>query len=176
MQKKVQVLGVVLLCLLFCFTLAQAEWIAADATGQQAPEVRLLSHSPAATVLELTLHGFYSQELMEAGVLYQQISFGDNAALREVGLPELPVIARLVGIPDRSGVAVSVAVLEVQTFSGFRVYPAQELTVDGEEPLPFTINREFYSQDQYYPEETALASEPQIWRDVRLTRLEVRPV
>jgi hypothetical protein len=69
-----------------------------------------------------------------------------------------------------------VQVLETTTLSGYNVWPAQELTVDGQEEPDFTIDQAFYANNGVYPELAAIVSEPQIWRDVRLTRLEVRPL
>ncbi|TKJ41670.1 hypothetical protein CEE37_03635 [candidate division LCP-89 bacterium B3_LCP] len=162
--------------ILFCFTTVQAEWIAMDAAAPAAPEVKLVSHTSSATVLDVTLAGFYSDEIAEGNEIYQMLSFGDNAALREVGKPQLPVITELIGIPDRSDLRVSMEVLDAVTLTGYNIWPAQEMELDGEDTPPFFIDAQFYTQNGSYPDRNALVSEPQIWRDVRLTRLETRPV
>lgn len=176
MMRKRIIFSIGFLAVLFCFSTAGAEWVSTGAPTPVTPEVELISHSPSATVMEVTVPGFYAEETMEAGIIFHRIHFGDNAALRLVGKPELPVITRLVGIPDHSDLRVMVEVLETQTLSGFHVWPAQELTKDGQEPPDFTIDEAFYASQTIYPDEAAVVDQPQIWRDVRLTRLEVRPL
>ncbi|MBU1880479.1 T9SS type A sorting domain-containing protein, partial [bacterium] len=66
--------------------------------------------------------------------------------------------------------------LESVTLSGFQVWPAQEMLKDNEEAAAFTIDQAFYASSTQYPSEAAVVDQPQIWRDARLTRLEVRPV
>ena len=169
-------LGIGLLTVLLCFGIAQAEWISTGASGPRAPEVDLISSNPSSTVLDVTVYGFYVERVQEAGTVYHQLSFGDNAALREVGKPELPIITRLLGIPDRSDLRVSYQILETQTLTGYTVWPAQELTVDGQETPAFVIDADFYSQNVTYPDAAASVDDPQIWRDVRVSRLEIRPL
>ncbi|MCX6640915.1 MAG: C25 family cysteine peptidase [bacterium] len=165
-----------LLGVLLCFATAGAEWIATDSAIPSTPTVALVSHTPSATVLDITVPGFYSEEVREAGTLYQQLSFGDFAMTQEVGKPQLPIVTKLIGIPDRSDLRVSVEVLATKTLTGFHVWPAQEPLKDGEAAPPFVINSNFYTQNVNYPGESAVVDLPQIWRDVRLTRLEVRPM
>ena len=176
MRRVLSVFSIGLVGLLFCALSAGAEWISTSGLGEQPPQVTVVSSNAAVTVLEVTIPGFYSEDVWEAGTLYQSLSFGDNAALRDVGKPQLPIVTRLVGIPDRGGVRVSIEVLSSQTFPGYRVYPAQILTKDGEEDAPFVMDAGFYAEDAMYPDEGAVVGPPEIWRDVRLTRLEVRPL
>ncbi len=176
MPRTLTILGAAFITVFLGFASVQAEWVATTTSVPGTPEVQLVSHSPGATVIDLTVPGFYVEEVMEAGDLYHLLSFGDNAKLRVVGKPELPVVTTLVGIPDRSDVRVSVEVLETETLTGYNVWPAQELTTDEDATPPFTIDRGFYSQSTVYPDLPAVVDEPQIWRDMRLTRLEVRPI
>ena len=150
MMRKTTILGIGLLCLMLGFMPAQGKWIAADAAAPQAPEVNLISSTQAATVIDLTVHGFNSEEILQDGTIYHALDFGNQAALRAVGKPQLPVMTSLIGIPDHAGYRVSVEVIESRRFDGFRVYPAQEMTLDGEESAAFVIDRTFYQTDGFY--------------------------
>ncbi len=170
------VLGSGLIALMFCLTPVNAEWISMDSSGPTAPDVNLVSHTPSATIIDVAVHGFYVEDAVQSGVLYHRLSFGDNAALRKIGRPELPVVTSLVGIPDLSDLKVSIEVLESVTLQGYYVWPAQEMTVDGDETPAFVIDQDYYSSGATYPDKGAVVDVPQIWRDVRVTRLEVRPI
>jgi len=92
----------------------------------------------------------------------------------EPGLPSLPLINRLVGVPDHGIVQFRISSAEYTEESGYRIYPFQGME---EEPDPqFRWNRDFYNQNAWYPSEIATLGEPAVFRDVRLVNLSVCPV
>jgi hypothetical protein len=100
--------------------------------------------------------------------------FGETG---EVGLPDLPVYAHLIGIPDQSGVAVEIISSSYEIIDGIDVYPAQAPQREGDnELLPFVKNEDFYSRDEFYPDEVVALSVPAICRDIRMVQVVVNPV
>jgi len=176
MRRISLILCASLTCLLLGLVPATAEWVALDGADPSAPRVNLVSHDGAATVIELSISGFHVEQETADGTVWHRLSLGDNAALRRTGLPQLPVVARLVGIPDLADYTVATEVLDAVTLTGYAVWPAQPPMKDGEEPPAFTVDRAAYGLDKTWPLESAAAGDPQIWRDVRLTRLEMRPI
>jgi len=176
MPRTSLIISAFIFCLVLATAPAAAEWVDLAGSGPASPQVNLVSHDTTATVIDLSISGFEVEENRTGGETWHQLSFDDQAALRQVGLPELPVVARLVGIPDQAGYRVSTEILDSVTLPGYNVWPAQQPLKDGEPLPPFTVNSIAYGQNQPYPAESAVAGDPQIWRDVRLTRLEMRPV
>jgi len=176
MRNASLILSVSLFCLLLAAAPAAAEWVALDSSEPAAPQVTLVSHDGGATVIELALDGFHVEEVAAEGTVYHRLSLGDDAALRTVGRPQLPVVARLVGIPDHTGYTVSAEIIDHVTLTGYTVWPAQQPLKDGEPASPFTVDRAAYGLNTAWPASAAVAGDPQIWRDVRLTRLEMRPI
>ncbi len=176
MRRARLIVSTCVICLLLGLSPASAEWITLDGAAPTAPRVDLVAHDSAATVIEVSVSGFDAEQITADGTLYQRLSLGSDAALRRVGLPQLPVVAQLVGIPDRAGYIVSSEILDSVTLTGYTVWPAQQPLKDSEPATAFTVDRATYGLDKTYPASVAVAGDPQIWRDVRLTRLEMRPI
>jgi len=176
MRRSSLIVCTSIICLLFGLAPASAEWVALNGTAPSGPRVSLVAHDSAATVIELSINGFETDQENVDGTTYHRLSLGSDAALRQVGLPQLPVVAQLVGIPDQAGYIVSTEILDTVTLAGYTVWPAQQPQVDGQPVPAFTVNRMAYGQNKTYPAALAVAGDPQIWRDVRLTRLEMRPI
>ncbi|MGQ9708764.1 MAG: C25 family cysteine peptidase, partial [bacterium] len=110
--------------------------------------------------------------------LFQTLNLGIFAGgvLTEAGSPELPVVARLIAIPDDRDVFLRVIDLETLTLSGFNIYPAQMPLPEGMENRPFVIDEKRYATDEFYPDVFARVSAPMIMRDFRLVQLVLQPV
>ncbi len=160
MRRASLIISTCVFCLLLGLAPASAEWVDLDGTAPSAPRVSLVSHDSAATVIELSVSGFDAEQETVDGTVYQRLRLGSDAALRQLGLPQVPVVAQLVGIPDQAGFTVTTEILDSVTLAGYLVWPAQQPLLDGQEAPPFTVNRAAYGQDQTYPASAALAGDP----------------
>ena len=100
--------------------------------------------------------------------------FGDTG---EEGMPELPIYAHMVGIPDRSGVSLEVLSASYEILDGYDIKPVQTPAVEGSsEILPFVKNEKFYRTDAFYPADVVRLGEPGIFRDLRMIQIIISPV
>ncbi len=108
---------------------------------------------------------------------YQALRFPDYYTTLEVGKPQLPVISELVAIPPEAAkVTVTVVDYAETRLLGYKVYPFQTPTTDGQESGEFEIDRDFYSHDQFYPHVIAELGEPGIWRHIRVVNFKIYPI
>jgi hypothetical protein len=176
-RRLVLWLGCVLsLFLVASLAFSAPQWVSLNGQTGAAPMVQVVDHSNAGTTLRVTIPGFWSEEKIQSGEIFQVLSFGDNATTMEVGAPMLPKIVELVAIPARSDLRVSVRDLDMLTLHNYRLYPFQTPTTDDQAEASFVMDQAAYSVNAYYPQAVANVSDPQIWRDVRLTGLELTPV
>ncbi|MHA1740717.1 MAG: C25 family cysteine peptidase, partial [Candidatus Thorarchaeota archaeon] len=149
--------------------------VASSTPGQV--DVKVLSSDAQRTVIEITVPGLQVEEIQAEGEAYHRLTLPGAGHTRELGKPELPVVARLVAISDQGWPSVSVQVEDPVLFRGIRVYPAQEPLPDlPDQQVDFTIDRKFYSSASSYPENQAWLSPPMIWRDWRVVQLVACPV
>lgn len=100
---------------------------------------------------------------------------GESQTL-DSGLPSLPVVNRVIGIPDRGKVQLRILAAEYTEQNENKLYPSQGIDADPDVPSPLLWNRDFYNQDKWYPEEIVKLGEPAVMRDVRLVTVSVCPV
>ncbi|MBM3314370.1 hypothetical protein FJY71_00815, partial [candidate division WOR-3 bacterium] len=145
---------------------------------EQPARFEVQSSNLSSTVVELTLSGLYVTDVQERGRTFQQLELGIAAGglLTETGAPQLPVVGRLVAIPDAKGVRVDILEQEEVTLPGYRVYPAQPPLPDDESSQPFVIDEARYAKDELYPDAGARTGEPMIMRDFRVVQLVLQPV
>jgi len=98
----------------------------------------------------------------------------------ESGLPALPVVNRLIGVPGQGAVQLRVLATDYTEVPGYQVYPFQTMEdpTDSESgaATPFRWNQDFYRQNTWYPAEVASLGEPAVLRDVRIVTVSVHPV
>ncbi len=106
---------------------------------------------------------------------------GVGAGTTDVGLPTIPVVTRLVAVPDGATVEPTVTVDEAEQIL-LNPLPTQEPGIaqahpDGLihdiSPLPFTKDENFYAQDTLYPQSTATLTDLGSVRGLHFVRLEV---
>lgn len=95
----------------------------------------------------------------------------------EPGAPDLPLINRLVRIPDQSGVTLEVLAETWQPWQQAVIRPVQErLHTAADLPLPWAEQAGIYQGSATWPAETVTLSEPMILRDQRLVTVGVSPL
>jgi len=103
----------ILLCLSISFlinTVCLAQWVSLDKNSLQdaKPTVQLISDDITGTVIKVELPGFKINKFIAGGKTYHSINIGPEATTTEVGLPEIPYLAKVLAIPDQGSISVEV--------------------------------------------------------------------
>ena len=175
-RRLIPILVISTIVLMSVSSFASSRWVQVGASGPRKPEATVLKSDATETIIRFDIHGFWTREISENGETFNELRFPGYATTMEIGRPELPCIADLVAIPDGSGVSVSVIESEEVVFGDYKVYPFQKPLFEGEKRAGFEIDRAFYETDALYPQEPAVIGEPGIWRDLRVTRVQVNPI
>ncbi len=165
--------------LLICATAnanGSPRWVSLNGSAPKPPTLRVTEHNSSQTVLQVTLHGYWLEEIEEAGETFQVLSLGDGATTMDIGAPMLPRLVERVAIPARSDLRARVSNAKQVKITGLRLYPFQPPTTDNAVSTEFALDRAAYARNAFFPEEIAAVSQPQIWRDIRLTELHLTPV
>jgi hypothetical protein len=94
------------------------------------PSMQMFSSSQSGTDLGFRMAGVETESVELAGNTYQSVKpiapdlemYGETA---EEGLPDLPVYAHLIGIPDQSGVRVEIVSSSFEIIEGYDIIPTQ---------------------------------------------------
>ncbi len=150
-------------------TLAFPTWVTVDPSQPQGspPQIEILEHTNDHTTLQVSIPGFWCEDVYEGGEVFQKIWIPAYGTKMVDGKPELPVVRGLLGIPAPNNSAEVVATVNAwEHFYNYLVYPHQPDYVIGEPQPPFEWDEVFYQQDVWYPEDYALLSEPMKIREV----------
>ena len=110
--------------------------------------------------------------------------FGDGTILRipgegmgvPVGSPDLPVIRRMVLIPNTGAVNVEIVSSESSPLGIFNIPPFQDYPLRSGDPAPYRKNEEIYSNSEFYPSQPVIVESVSILRDIRIAWVRFSPV
>jgi hypothetical protein len=159
---------------------ALGSWVPlAGPVGASSPDVTVIERTEDRTVIEVTVSGFWTEDVVVRGERFSRLSLGACGTTLEVGKPELPRIVRTVGVPHGAQVGVRVLEVDEVRLAGYRVYPAQEPPRDIDRGVghgSFAVDEGFYGADMVYPEVTACVGSDAVWRDVSLVNVVIHPL
>lgn len=143
--------------------------------SDKANEIRLLESTPNHMVMELTLGRFESQPVQIDGNTWYDLSLKKEGLTLEAGLPQLPILARSVIIPNTARMELSVVGSEYVDLA-MPVAPSKgNLTRDVDpETVPYSF-ADFYGGTGSWPEMTSYLTEPFILRDYRGITVRFQP-
>jgi hypothetical protein len=143
----------------------------------EAPQVKILSDDHTGTIIKFDISGFDLKEFTSGGKNYRMADLLSEMFTAEPGSPELPYIAKVLAIPDQSGISVEVIETgELQTFKDIYLPPARNSWIEGQPESPYVENTEAYQSKMIYPNAFAEVDQPSIFRDFRIARVSVYPV
>lgn len=123
--------------------------------------------------------GFYlsddARDVEGEPIAFEQVNIAKTGFLGESGKPLLPSFGRYVQIPFNCDYTVTVEKGKPLQFENILVLPAQEKLTDADDG-PLEYDKEFYQQDQFYPEEVVDVSGPFEIDGYNALLLHVRPL
>ncbi len=153
-----------ILALLLSFGLLAAEQIN---VGVDSNEIRLIQAQPDNMILELTLSNFNAETIQIDGETYYDLSIKKAGLTLEQGLPQLPIMAASVIIPNSA--KMKLEVLDSQYVDlDMKVAPSKGNLTRDIDPNSVAYSFDpFYQGDSAWPNEQTELSEPFILRDYR---------
>jgi uncharacterized repeat protein (TIGR02543 family) len=124
------------------------------------------------------LKGFYSEEVVHNGQIWQCITFPNQGNIDRVGAPNIPIKRHLFAIPGHASVEVEVTDVKYKEFSNISLEPFQRPLLEKEKPATraFAIDEGLYNANEFFPGEWVSVSDAGKIHGVRLGRLVIHPV
>jgi len=113
---------VIVVCLLSTAATAQ-EWISFGSRAEGSPpEISVQRNDNQQVSFTVGLSGMYVETRNEEGSVYKRLAMPQCRTMGEVGSPEIPVVTKMVAIPECSEIVYNVTMSGVQTFSNYVVF------------------------------------------------------
>lgn len=176
MEKKLKILISCIFVLIETVCFSQ-EWVSLNNFNTvQKPLIKIISSNQKETFIKITVKGFYKEEVKIDGDIYHKLRFPEYQTLNEIGMPALPIITELIGIPSNSRINVSIIDSSRIKLDGYKVYPYQKPLLENENAEKFHINNIFYSSSENFPVKSIYISKPMIWRDIKNSNMVLSPI
>jgi len=160
---------VIVVFLVVICSISAKEWMSFDSSFEREPQVNVVESDDSRVILDISIPGMYLQNVTENGQTYQRIEMIEGRTTHDVGLPELPMITRIIGIPDNQNVRVKVLNTSTIVLSDYNIYPLQTPEIDGApSDKDFVVDSIFYLSEGTYPLNNAFVDNVGIWRDVKI--------
>ncbi|MDZ4182623.1 MAG: C25 family cysteine peptidase, partial [Candidatus Cloacimonadaceae bacterium] len=168
-MKRLLSLFVLLLILSFALSAEQIT------IGEYQNEIRLVRSTPEQMVLEMTLGHFNRESARINGETWYHLNLKKEGLTLEAGLPQVPVMARSLIIPNTAKMAAEVIGSEYVDLQ-MRIAPSKGNLTRNINPddVPYTFDP-FYQGTDVYPAENAYLTEPFIIRDYRGITVRFQP-
>ena len=159
------------------FTFAQKSWVDFTSSNPQLPVVQIEQQDASKLVLDISVPGMFVTNVTEEGTNFQLIELSELNTQQEVGMPQLPMINEVIGIPVEKLARFNIIEMTSIKLSDYTIYPFQTPSVDvqGGKSEQFVINNEFYNSDKSFPSENVVLAKPGIWRDVKVSGFHFTP-
>ncbi|MHB9026256.1 MAG: C25 family cysteine peptidase [Armatimonadota bacterium] len=155
-----------------------AVWKPVSGTQIRSVQVQSVKATTAMSALRLNLSGFYQVPITRDNTAFLRLSIPDGGVTAEVGKPEVPIVRRLVAVPDGATVQLKIKAGQAKVMPNIMVFPAQDPVPEQTRLLemPFRIDRAFYAQNVNYPAQMAQVSAPMKIRESTVVLVEMAPM
>ncbi len=153
------------ICLmLLIFTALAAEQFT---IGNAQNEVRVITSDHSQIVLEMTLGHFNREAVSIEGQTWYHLNLKKSGLTEELGLPQVPILAGSVIIPNNARMELSNLDSEYVEYT-MPIAPSKGVLTRDVDPasIPYTFDQ-FYNTTRHYPQQTAMSTEPFVMRDYR---------
>jgi hypothetical protein len=147
------------------------------------PGVQILAEDQTGMILELHTDTFDTEVVFAGGQEFERLRIADyiHGHTREVGRPEVPLKGILLDIPADKTAALSLLGTEVDTYSGYQIFPVPEHVADDQGSVAgvgesFVWNQSAYALDDFYPADVARLGDVFVFRGQRKQQLLFYPL
>ena len=147
------------------------------ATNIDQPELNILKSDNSSIIVDFEMPGVTVDKITKDSVEYDLITMEGRGTTGHIGAPELPIVTKLLAIPDRAGVRIKSVVPEFVTYQGINPVPHQEF--DHDNPIGmenWVFDEAYYSEGVLFPDKWATLGDPAIMRDYRIIPVTVNPI
>jgi hypothetical protein len=174
------ILSLVLLCTFTGVMPAPAKPENAVSSPQVETQVKLLRSDESGLWLELSSDGYTFEQVELDGNAYERLVLADASYTQQAGMPQLPLVSALIGVPAQAEIKLKVISDETAPLPGnHRLPPAPTaLPPEGDfQPggLAYLPDALVYASLEAYPPEAARLADDAWLRDQRIVRIELYP-
>ena len=155
-------------------------WIPFNGTdpAKTPPRSYMKDETTTGLMVNFDIPGMFAYEFKRDGVTYHRLSIPGQATMLSEGKPDVPIMGQVLEVPFDVNLGLEVVKAQSITLANYTVYPAQIQIDTLSASQPFTVSKETYLTDAYFPDQPAFftAEDIGVIRGHRLVFLKVHPL
>ncbi len=167
------------LALVICtsFSVVASDWIQLKNGVQGSENITLVSSVGNTSTINFTLDGFWKNDVETSLGTACSISANNSGTTLEKGVPNLPVFATSIIIPNQANMDVKIISSNYEEFENVLVAPSKGNLIRNINPssIPFEYGKQ-YTKNSFYPSNISSLREPYIIRDFRAQTVLFEPI
>jgi len=172
---------ILILISLFTFNkdiLSDDLFVKAGNRSENTNEINLISSDISGTVIHVSINGFYNKKTDHAGMIYDNIFLKEYVSLGYEGQAALPVITKMIAIPNYKDVRIIINNAESQIYNSYDVMPYQTPPLRNTKGITVNFHKdtEYYSSNKNHPDNIVSIKEIAVMRDYRIAVVTINPV
>ncbi|MCX6150068.1 MAG: C25 family cysteine peptidase [Ignavibacteriales bacterium] len=171
-----------LLCVIALQISAQEKWIPFYKQERSAPSVNLTTSNNNNVSFTVQINGISVSDRKLEKITYQSLSFPEGEVISKEGSPQVPMITKLIAIPDCNDISISVIPSDQKEFKNYNIVPAPRYEKkkwqdgsDFQEEI-FDEDKTVYSSSSDFPGKYGEIIETGYCRDQKVARIAIYPV
>jgi len=160
--------SIYLLLLLLIAFVVQADHLFSSSNHRE--NVTLISSDATSSVIEFNVNSVSEEsfEQSDFGLTSKFTLDSENSIMGIIGSPDLPVIRRMVLVPNHGAITVDVIASETSVLGNYRVGPYQEPPTYSGTPLEYRIDNALYQNSSFFPAASVEIEKVEVLRDIRV--------
>jgi len=177
MKKKVIIIALIAVGALFINLNSFAQqWVSLNGdTLPSSPVCQIVKSGKDFVEIEIQISGFYREDTIIDGVTFQKLYLDEFYSTQDVGIPEMPVLNKLIYKPDSSDISATLFNCLQDTLEEYNIYPYQQLFNDSASIKIFEIDTNFYKQNIYYPNCSFVENNSALFRSLIVSTVSFQP-
>jgi len=176
MKKKVIIIAFIAVGALFDLNCYAQQWISLNGnTLPSSPICQIVKTGKDFVDIHIQISGFYKQDTTIDGVIFQKLYLDEFYSTQDIGLPEMPVLNKLIYKPNANAVTATLYNCVQDTLDKYNIYPYQQLINDSASINIFEIDTNFYKQNIYYPNSNFVENNSALFRTLNVSSISFQP-
>lgn len=159
---------------------SQSRWIPLLQQTKTATSINLSSSNKNNVSFTIQINGITVVDRKVEGINYQQLSIPNGEVIVEEGSPQIPIVSKLIAIPDCDDISFSVIPSNPVEFNNYNILPVPKFEKKKWEDDIYTEvfieNKNIYSNNNFFPGKNGEIIETGYVRDQKVARVVVYPV
>ncbi len=163
-------------------TFAQTTWVPFLQQTKTKPTTNLTTSNNNTVSFTVQINGMEASNIKAGTSAYQSLSIPDGEVMTKAGSPQVPIISKLIAIPDCDNVSISITPSNELQFPNYNVLPVarydKKQLPDGSDDLVpvYEENKSIYSSGADFPGKYGEITEIGYVRDQKVVHVAIYPV